>query len=520
MRAPRWYQGRAMADIFLSYAKEDREPARRIAKVLESCGWSVFWDRKITAGDNWREIVQSELDGAGAVVALWSYASVASTWVIEEAERGRRRLVSVLIGQAALPIGFGSVQAIDLIGWEGGRSEGITALVEAIAKTLQRPPQQAPRVPASPTQKRGIALAAGLVVALGAGALLVPRLSQSSPWMNQEIILDTSLGMNEAFDSGMSKLNAATGELGKLFFPVEDNLALRAFGGPCDNEGASHLLVPFGTNRRDQIASASSGVRPNGDATLLAAVNSALTDIQPLPHTRRVVVITGHADKCGYEDPIRELKKRLESLPKTAGQQPVELEMRFIGLGVPAKDAPKIRQISDAVGGQSYFVNTVAELKDVLQYVLEFEPALAHVKNVWSIVDEVGKSMSGVAQNMNTGKVADATRVLDTGQDQYASMRQSFDSLAGLQPSANFQRFYKLASENRVLQEQAFAAGRAWIRNGARPQDRESSGYEASVKKWNDLVGQWNNIIGKYNANINEMNRLTQQIVKEARRTA
>ena len=65
-----------MADIFLSYAKEDREPARRIAKVLESCGWSVFWDRKIAAGDNWREVVQSELDGAGAVVVLWSETSV------------------------------------------------------------------------------------------------------------------------------------------------------------------------------------------------------------------------------------------------------------------------------------------------------------------------------------------------------------------------------------------------------------------------------------------------------------
>ena len=112
-----------MADIFLSYAKEDREPARRIAKVLESCGWSVFWDRKIAAGDNWREVVQSELDGAGAVVVLWSETSVESTWVLDEAERGRRRLVSVLIGKAALPIGFGSVQAIDLIGWEGGRSE-------------------------------------------------------------------------------------------------------------------------------------------------------------------------------------------------------------------------------------------------------------------------------------------------------------------------------------------------------------------------------------------------------------
>lgn len=511
---------KAMADIFLSYAKEDRESARAIAKALESTGWSVFWDRKITPGDSWREVVQSELDAAGAVVVLWSETSTASTWVIEEAERGRARLVSALIGNAALPIGFGSIQAVDLIGWDGGRSEDVNALVDAIARTLQRTPQQAARVPISRSRKRGIALAAVLLVALAAAALYLPRLSQPSPWMNQEIILDTSLGMNEAFDGKSSKLTAARDALGKRFFPVEDNLALRAFGGPCRQQDASRLLVPFGTNRRSQIEGASSGITPTGDATLLSAVNAALTDIQPLPHTRRIVVITGHADKCGYEDPIREIKQRLDAQPKTAGQQPVTLEMRFIGLGVPAEDEPKIKQISDTVGGQAYFVNTVAELNDVLQYVLEFEPAVAHVKNVWSIVDEVGKSMSGVAQNMNQGKVDEATSVLDTGRTQYASVRQSFDSLAGLQPSANFQRFYKLAAENRVLQEQAFAAGRAWIGNGPLPKDRESPGYEASVKKWNDLVGQWNDIIGRYNANISEMNRLTEQIVTEARRTA
>ena len=67
---PTWED--ALADVFLSYAKEDRARARLIAGVLESCGWSVFLDRKIAAGQDWRQTVQSELDGAGAVVVLWS----------------------------------------------------------------------------------------------------------------------------------------------------------------------------------------------------------------------------------------------------------------------------------------------------------------------------------------------------------------------------------------------------------------------------------------------------------------
>src|SRR5262245_21651456 len=221
-----------MADIFLSYAKEDRALARTIAKILESCGWSVFWDRKITAGDDWRQVVQSELDAAGAVIVLWSHTSVASTWVLEEAERGRTRLVSVLTADATLPIGFGSVQGVDLIGWQGGRAEDIALLVDAIARTLQRPPQHAPRIPPSPFRKRVIALAASLLVALVAGVPAFRALRTPPPWMNQEIVLDTSSGMKNDFDGKPSKLDAALNALGKRVLPDGDHLALPAFRGP------------------------------------------------------------------------------------------------------------------------------------------------------------------------------------------------------------------------------------------------------------------------------------------------
>jgi hypothetical protein len=507
----------AMADIFLSYAKEDRTRAQTIAAVIESCGWSVFWDRKITAGQDWRQIVQSELDSAGVVVVLWSHASAASTWVHEEAERGRTRLVSVLIDDAKLPLGFTSLQAIDLIGWQGGRVEDVGKLINAIAEVLRRPPLQRPRIPKSPKQKLAMAAVAGLVMLLAASVFIYRSFTTPSPIMNQEIVLDTSMGMKDDFEGKPSKLVAAVEALHKRIFPREDNLALRTFGGTCNQDDESRLLVRFGTNRRGRIESASSGLVPRGEPTLASAVISALTDVQPLPHTRRIVVLTGHADVCS-EEAIREIKQRFEAQPKASGKTAVELEMRFIGLAVSAKDTARIQQISDTVGGQAYFVSTVAELNDVLQYVLEFEPAVAHVRRVWSIVDEVGKSMTGVAQNMNEGKTAEATAILDSGQALYANMRPSFDSLAGLQPSVNFQRFYKLAAENRSLQDEGFAAGRAWIRGGALSKDTQSPGYESAVKKWNELVGKWNEIVGKYNANINEMNALTNEIVNQMRR--
>jgi hypothetical protein len=509
--------GGRMADIFLSYAKQDRSRAQSIGGVLESCGWSVFWDRKIAAGQDWRKVVQSELDGAGVVLVLWSHASVASTWVHEEAERGRSRLVSVLIDDAKLPIGFTSLQGIDLIGWHGGRVEDVGKLVNAIAEVLGRPPSQSPRIPRSPKQKLTVAAAVALVILIAAGIPIFRSWTTPHPIMNQEIVLDTSMGMKDDFDGRPSKLDAAVGALHKRILPRDDNLALRTFGGTCRQEDESRLLVRFGTNRRSRIERASSGLVPSGQPALASAVISALADVQPLPHTRRIVVITGHADAC-YEEAIREIKQRFEAQPKATGETPVELEIRFIGLALSAPDVPRIQQMSDAVQGRAYFVNTVAELDDVLQYVLEFEPAVAHVRHVWNIVDAVGKSMTGVAQNMNQGKTPEATAILDSGQALYAEIRPSFEALAGLQPSANFQRFYKLAVENRALQEEAFAAGRAWIRGGALSKDTQSAGYETAVKKWNELVAKWNEIVRRYNANINEMNRLTSEIVADVRR--
>jgi hypothetical protein len=47
---------------------------------------------------------------------------------------------------------------------------------------------------------------------------------------------------------------------------------------------------------------------------------------------------------------------------------------------VSVEDQAPLREISDGVGGQAYFANTAAELNDVLEYVLEFQPAVIHVK--------------------------------------------------------------------------------------------------------------------------------------------
>jgi hypothetical protein len=76
-----------MEDIFISYASEDREQARRFAEAFAARGWSVWWDRHIVPRRLSTRIEQA-LDAARCVVVLWSASSVASEWVRNEAAVG------------------------------------------------------------------------------------------------------------------------------------------------------------------------------------------------------------------------------------------------------------------------------------------------------------------------------------------------------------------------------------------------------------------------------------------------
>jgi len=67
-----------MSDVFISYATEDRERARSLADGLEQLGWSVWWDRKIVAGQMFDRIIEEALAEAKCVVVLWSKVSITS----------------------------------------------------------------------------------------------------------------------------------------------------------------------------------------------------------------------------------------------------------------------------------------------------------------------------------------------------------------------------------------------------------------------------------------------------------
>lgn len=111
-------------DVFLSYAREDRERAGRLAHALEARGWSVWWDREILAGQAFDQAIEKQLESARCIVVLWSRDSVSSEWVKNEAAVAAERgvLTPVTIDVVKLPLEFRRRQTISLIGWKGQES--------------------------------------------------------------------------------------------------------------------------------------------------------------------------------------------------------------------------------------------------------------------------------------------------------------------------------------------------------------------------------------------------------------
>lgn len=129
-----------MADIFISYAREDETTARQLRDVLASQGWDVWRDKEgIVTGTSWGDSIEHALHDAKCVVVLWSKHALASHFVRDEAEIGRNanKLVPVQIGDVELPIGFRGIQTANLVQWTGDVDDSeYCKLVRAIGDRL------------------------------------------------------------------------------------------------------------------------------------------------------------------------------------------------------------------------------------------------------------------------------------------------------------------------------------------------------------------------------------------------
>lgn len=158
-----------MADIFISYRHGDRQRVEPIVRALREEGFDVWWDKGIAAGTHWRRELHSQLEQAKVIAPIWTSASVASDWVIEEAAYGKQhgRLCPARIDPVDPPIGFTTIQVADLSTWRGNRrAEAWGQFVHALRALIDGVSSESFEPPARHWNRRRLAVAGSIAAIL------------------------------------------------------------------------------------------------------------------------------------------------------------------------------------------------------------------------------------------------------------------------------------------------------------------------------------------------------------------
>jgi len=144
-----------MADVFISYARNDKARVKPLVEAVEAQGWSVWWDPEITPGQEFDDQIEAELNAAKSVLVVWTPTSVVSRWVRGEAREAAELgiLVPVRFDEARLPMDVRAIHTIDLDHWgENPQSAPFQDLLRALAAMIarQRASKPAAAVAASP----------------------------------------------------------------------------------------------------------------------------------------------------------------------------------------------------------------------------------------------------------------------------------------------------------------------------------------------------------------------------------
>ena len=146
-----------MADVFISYARQDRVIAAEIAAQLAAAGLKVFYDAILAPGDHWDRRIEDELKQAKSVVVIWSRTSVDRQWVRNEARFALHKgnLFPLRIDDCELPLEFNHCQTVSVHANEKGElSGGLSVLTETLklhvplSSVVASPPKEVePREP-------------------------------------------------------------------------------------------------------------------------------------------------------------------------------------------------------------------------------------------------------------------------------------------------------------------------------------------------------------------------------------
>ena len=339
-----------MANLFLSYDRDDSAQARPLAAALEKAGHSVWWDKHIGGGSQFAKEIEQALDKADAVVVLWTNSSVESPWVRDEAGSGRDkgRLVPLSLGGTRPPLGFRQFQSIDLGRWSGrGKAPRLADILDAIERQTKEPGIPA-AVRTLPVRRRsGRALNTSAIIGVAVGLFLVSvGLLIGRPWERTSAAVPT-LSISTADSSAASRALAqsVSSKLGELDDAGSGKWQLVAGG---DAAQRTDLII--------QLADASSASQVKATLRLLDGKDSSVlwlrgfdfprrptTDIQQQASltAARAITCAGEGLKPGGG---KALRRETLKLYITGCSQTGPDEGTSAGLRQVVKDAPEFKR--------------------------------------------------------------------------------------------------------------------------------------------------------------------------------
>ena len=128
-----------MADVFVSYSREERPRVAPFVELLENQGWTVWWDTEVGPGYSFSDEIEKQLSTAACVVVFWSRHSIQSNWVQVEANEGLERgvLVPLALDDVRPPLAFRGTETVPLIGWpQHEQREQLERALRAIARNV------------------------------------------------------------------------------------------------------------------------------------------------------------------------------------------------------------------------------------------------------------------------------------------------------------------------------------------------------------------------------------------------
>ena len=127
-----------MADIFISYQRQDKKNAQILANRITAAGLSVWWDHDLLGGQDYDVVIERELSASKVVIVIWSGLSKQSKWVKEEATRALKRdaLIPVTFDYTEPPLGFGLSHVIQFSNSNSVTSEEFAKLYQSIQNKM------------------------------------------------------------------------------------------------------------------------------------------------------------------------------------------------------------------------------------------------------------------------------------------------------------------------------------------------------------------------------------------------